>query len=119
MRPSKADSVCQRESFEGSQVVQCPGGVAFPVGYKKWLRAQEIAEVNYLCCSQFVSPFKQKDTMSLRQSLLSAGFTATNPFRPRRRRASFVLRPCVYLIDGGGAKLDAQGSSKGDARRAR
>lgn len=42
------------------------GGVSFPVGYKKWLRAQEIAELNHL--------------------------------------------PCVYLIDGGGAKLDGQGS---------
>mmetsp|Transcript_58956 Transcript_58956/g.104771 ORF Transcript_58956/g.104771 Transcript_58956/m.104771 type:complete len:1172 (+) Transcript_58956:46-3561(+) len=42
------------------------GGVNFPVGYKKWLRAQEIAESNHL--------------------------------------------PCVYLIDGGGAKLDGQGS---------
>lgn len=47
------------------------GGVAFPVGYKKWLRAQQIAETNRL--------------------------------------------PCVYLIDGGGAKLDAQGGpGKGD-----
>mmetsp|Transcript_121125 Transcript_121125/g.386835 ORF Transcript_121125/g.386835 Transcript_121125/m.386835 type:complete len:1004 (-) Transcript_121125:144-3155(-) len=41
------------------------GGVNFPVGYKKWIRAQQIAQQNLL--------------------------------------------PCVYLIDGGGAKLDAQG----------
>jgi len=52
------------------------GGVAFPVGYKKWLRAQEIAEANCL--------------------------------------------PCVYLIDGGGAKLDAQGGpGKGDKDKKR
>merc|ERR1719408_14500 len=44
------------------------GGVTFPAGYKKWLRAQEIAEKNHL--------------------------------------------PCVYLMDGGGAKLDAQASTK-------
>jgi len=43
------------------------GGVTFPVGYKKGLRAQEIAQINHL--------------------------------------------PCVYLMDGGGAKLDAQASS--------
>lgn len=29
-------------------VVLLAGGVAFPVGYKKWLRAQEIAEANRL-----------------------------------------------------------------------
>lgn len=29
-----------------------PGGVAFPVGYKKWLRAQQIAETNRLLGSQ-------------------------------------------------------------------
>jgi len=40
------------------------GGVSFPVGYKKWLRAQEVAQQNRI--------------------------------------------PCVYLIDGGGAKLDSQ-----------
>lgn len=45
------------------------GGVNFPVGYKKWLRAQEVAQQNHL--------------------------------------------PCIYLIDGGGAKLDAQGDAKG------
>merc|ERR1719261_614440 len=44
------------------------GGVSFPAGYRKWLRAQEIAQQNQL--------------------------------------------PCVYLIDGGGAKLDAQASIK-------
>lgn len=51
------------------------GGVSFPVGYKKWLRAQNIAETNLL--------------------------------------------PCVYLIDGGGAKLDSQagGGGKGKAGR--
>ncbi|CAE8600317.1 unnamed protein product, partial [Polarella glacialis] len=43
------------------------GGVSFPVGYKKWLRAQEVAEQNCL--------------------------------------------PVIYLMDGGGAKLDAQGSA--------
>lgn len=45
------------------------GGVSFPVGYKKWLRAQEVAQQNHL--------------------------------------------PCIYLIDGGGAKLDAQASGGG------
>jgi len=45
------------------------GGVNFPVGYKKWLRAQQVAQENHL--------------------------------------------PCIYLIDGGGAKLDAQGDQGG------
>lgn len=48
------------------------GGVVFEIGYKKWLRAQAVAEENHL--------------------------------------------PCVYLIDGGGAKLDAQGGSKKDKK---
>jgi len=50
------------------------GGVTFAVGYKKWLRAQNIAEMNNI--------------------------------------------PVVYIMDGGGAKLDAQagggGKRKGD-----
>mmetsp|Transcript_91628 Transcript_91628/g.203409 ORF Transcript_91628/g.203409 Transcript_91628/m.203409 type:complete len:1162 (+) Transcript_91628:64-3549(+) len=45
------------------------GGVSFPVGYKKWLRAQEVAEQNHI--------------------------------------------PCIYLIDGGGAKLDSQAGGGG------
>eukprot|EP00662_Eupelagonemidae_sp_cell21_P053838 gene53838-25510_t len=48
------------------------GGVSFPIQYKKWLRAQEVAQHNEL--------------------------------------------PCIYLIDGGGAKLDAQ-SGKGPGRK--
>jgi len=59
--------------FLGTDVT-IKGGVTFPVGYKKWLRAQEIAQANHL--------------------------------------------PCIYLIDGGGAKLDSQGSKgKGDSKR--
>merc|ERR1719230_264441 len=51
------------------------GGVSFPAGYKKWLRAQEIAQQNHL--------------------------------------------PCVYLMDGGGAQLDAQGSSSAKSKSGR
>eukprot|EP00933_Yihiella_yeosuensis_P058743 TRINITY_DN5942_c0_g1_i1.p1 TRINITY_DN5942_c0_g1~~TRINITY_DN5942_c0_g1_i1.p1 ORF type:complete len:1192 (-),score=288.38 TRINITY_DN5942_c0_g1_i1:353-3856(-) len=58
--------VCGREVMFIGTDATIKGGVNFPMGYKKWMRAQEIAEANRL--------------------------------------------PCVYLIDGGGAKLDAQGS---------
>eukprot|EP00747_Dinoflagellata_sp_TGD_P096023 gnl/TRDRNA2_/TRDRNA2_166703_c1_seq1.p1 gnl/TRDRNA2_/TRDRNA2_166703_c1~~gnl/TRDRNA2_/TRDRNA2_166703_c1_seq1.p1 ORF type:complete len:488 (+),score=93.65 gnl/TRDRNA2_/TRDRNA2_166703_c1_seq1:62-1465(+) len=51
------------------------GGVTFPAGYKKWIRAQLIAEANHL--------------------------------------------PCIYLIDGGGAKLDGGGGGapKGEGKK--
>eukprot|EP00928_Gymnodinium_smaydae_P009064 TRINITY_DN13347_c0_g5_i1.p1 TRINITY_DN13347_c0_g5~~TRINITY_DN13347_c0_g5_i1.p1 ORF type:complete len:1168 (-),score=188.02 TRINITY_DN13347_c0_g5_i1:39-3542(-) len=56
--------VCGRECMFIGTDATIKGGVSFPVGYKKWLRAQEVAQQNHL--------------------------------------------PCIYLIDGGGAKLDAQ-----------
>jgi len=49
------------------------GGVSFPVGYKKWLRAQEVAQQNQI--------------------------------------------PCVYMMDGGGAKLDAQAGGGGSGKK--
>lgn len=68
--------VCGRECMFIGTDATIKGGVVFPVGYRKWLRGQEIAQQNRL--------------------------------------------PCIYLIDGGGAKLDAQGGasrSKGPAGR--
>jgi len=64
--------VCGREVMFIGTDATIKGGVSFPVGYKKWLRAQNIAETNRL--------------------------------------------PCVYLMDGGGAKLDAQAGGGKDKK---
>jgi len=67
--------VCGRECMFYGTDATIKGGVTHPVGYKKWLRAQDIAMENRL--------------------------------------------PCIYIIDGGGAKLDSVMESTKDKKTGR